>query len=100
MAKIIDITEKLDFQGKPIVKVKDTEIEVNDDAATMLEVMGILGDCESPGPKEIIGMYNLVFTKEEQKKIDALKLIFSSFTTLINEAIELINSGGTSQGEQ
>ncbi len=26
MAKIIDITEKLDFQGKPIVKVKDTEI--------------------------------------------------------------------------
>ncbi len=100
MAKIIDITEKLDFQGKPIFKVKDTEIEVNDDAATMLEVMGILGDCESPGPKEIIGMYNLVFTKEEQKKIDALKLNFSSFTTLINEAIELINSGGTSQGEQ
>ena len=45
-------------------------------------------------------MYNLVFTKEEQKKIDALKLNFSSFTTLINEAIELINSGGTSQGEQ
>ena len=33
MAKVIDITEKLDFEGNPKIKVKEIEIEVNADAA-------------------------------------------------------------------
>lgn len=91
MAKIVDITEKLDFDGNPKIKIKNTEIEVNADAATMLKVMGILGDKEEPGVKEVIGMYELMFSDEERSKIDKLKLDFKDFTTLVYTAINLIN---------
>lgn len=32
MSKIIDITDKLNFEEKPIIKVKDVEIKANNDA--------------------------------------------------------------------
>ena len=42
MAKKIDITEKLSFEENPRLVVKGKELEVNADAATVLEIMGIL----------------------------------------------------------
>lgn len=98
MAKIVDITEKLDFDGNPKIKIKNTEIEVNADAATMLKVMGILGDKEEPGAKEVMGMYELMFSEKERNKIDELKLNFKDFTTLVYTAINLIN-GEEESGE-
>ena len=35
MGKIIDITDKLSFDGNPKLKIKDNELEVNADAPTM-----------------------------------------------------------------
>ena len=40
MAKIIDITEKLDFDTNPKIAIKGKEIEVNADAETVLKIMG------------------------------------------------------------
>lgn len=96
MAKVVDITEKLSFDENPIIKVKNKEIEVNTDAATMLKVMGILADKEEPGPKEILSMYEIMFAEKERKKIEQLKLNFADFTTLVYTAINLI----TGEGEQ
>ena len=42
MAKIVDITEKLSFEGNPRLKIKGRELEVNADAPTMLKVMGLM----------------------------------------------------------
>lgn len=98
MTKVIDITDKLDFDGNPKIRIKDTEIEVNSDAATMLKVMGVLGEKENPGPKEVIRMYELMFSEKERKKIDEMKLSFLGFQTIIFEAINLIT--GEEQGEQ
>lgn len=39
--KIVDITEKLNFDENPVLKVKDVTIEVNSDAATVLKIMGL-----------------------------------------------------------
>lgn len=100
MAKVIDITEKLDFGGHPKIKVKDIEIEVNDDAPTMLKVMGILGDNDEPGAKEVLEMYNLIFDEKERKKIDDMKLNFKSFSTVVFTAINLVNGEDDSSGEQ
>ena len=36
--KIVDITEKLNFDENPVLKVKDVTIEVNSDAATVLKI--------------------------------------------------------------
>lgn len=98
MAKVVDITEKLDFQGNPKIKIKSTEIEVSADAATMLKVMGILSDEKDPGPKEVISMYELMFSEKEREKIEKLKLNFKDFTTLVYTAIGLIN-GEDESGE-
>ena len=38
MAKIIDITEKLNFEKPPVLLIQGREIHVNDDAVTMLSV--------------------------------------------------------------
>lgn len=98
MAKIVDITEKLNYEENPIIKVKDKKIEVNTDAATMLKVMGVLSDNENPGSKEILTMYELMFTEKERKKIEQLKLNFKDFSTLVFTAIDLI-TGEDEQGE-
>lgn len=99
MAKVIDITEKLSFDTAPTIKTGDVEIKVNTDAATMLKIMGVLSDIDSPGPKEIIKMYNLMFEESERQKIERLKLNFTDFRTLIYTAISLV-TGEAEQGEQ
>ena len=36
MAKIVNITDKLEMDGNPFLVIKDEKLEVNADAATML----------------------------------------------------------------
>ena len=98
MARVVDITEKLNYEENPKIKVKDKEIEVNTDAATMLRIMGILSQNDETGPKEVIAMYELIFSETERKKIDKLKLNFKDFRTLVYTAIELV-TGEDDQGE-
>ena len=102
MSKIIDITNKLNFEDKPIIKVKDIEIEANNDAVTMLKVVAIFdGEDKSIKVSDILTIYNLIFDKKNQKKIESLNLTMSDFTTLIVESAQtLINSDNTSdEGE-
>ena len=99
MSRVVDITEKLNYEENPRIRVKDKEIEVNTDAATMLRIMGILSDKEETGPKEVIEMYELMFAEKERQKIEKLKLNFSDFTTLVYTAIGLV-TGENEQGEQ
>lgn len=99
MSRVVDITEKLNYEENPKIKVKDKEIEVNTDAATMLRVMGILSQNDETGPKEVIAMYEMIFPEKERKKIEQLKLNFSDFVTLVYTAIGLI-TGEDDQGEQ
>ena len=40
MARKVDITDKLTFDGNPFLVIKGKELEVNADAPTMLKVMG------------------------------------------------------------
>lgn len=99
MSKIIDITDKLDFDGNPKIKIKNQEIEVNADASTMLKIMGVLGDKDEPGPKEVMDMYNLMFDPPERKKIEKMNLRFKDFTMVVYTAIGLIQ-GDDTPGEQ
>lgn len=99
MSKIIDITDKLNFDGNPKLKIKDVEIEINSDATTMLKIMGLLGENDEPGPKEVLKMYELMFEASERKKIEKLKLNFMDFTSIIFSAIELIQGEDNAAGE-
>ena len=52
MSKVIDITEKLNFEENPKLKIKDAEIEVNTDATTVLTLMQTIGDEKGTLPKK------------------------------------------------
>jgi len=99
MARVIDITEKLTFDGNPLLVIKGKKLEVNADAPTMLKVMGLMGT-GTPGLNETLKTYDLMFPKKSQEEIEKLKLNFQDLTVVIQEAIGLITGEDISQGEQ
>lgn len=100
MAKIIDITDKLTFDGNPSLKIRGKVLEVNADAPTMLKVMGLMGNGD-PGPKEIVDMYEMMFPEKSQREIEKMKLNFNDLVTVVEAAVGLIiDTDGDGQGEQ
>lgn len=97
MAKVVDITNKLEFDGNPKLRIKDKEIEVNADAPTMLKVMNLVGD--DPTPKEVIALYNLVFPEESRKVLDDMKLNFADLITVVEAAVSAISGDTDTSGE-
>lgn len=99
MAKVVDITEKLTFEGNPSLMIKGKKLEVNADAPTMLKVMGIMG-AKDPGANEILETYNMMLPEKSKKEIEKLGLNFSDLIVVVQEAIGLITGEDMSQGEQ
>lgn len=101
MAKVVNITDKLELEGNPHLVIKDEELEVNTDAATMLKIMGKYAEFDSDAatPKDILDLYNLMFPVESQKKIEKLKLSFTDLTTVVMEAQKLITGEEDTEGE-
>lgn len=99
MAKVVDITEKLTFDGNPRLGIMGKELEVRADAPTMLKVMGLMGQ-ESPGIGEILETYSLLFPEESRKTLEELKLGFKDLVIMIQEAVSLIAGEETAPGEQ
>lgn len=97
MGKVVDITEKLSFDGNPYLMIKDKKLEVNADAPTMLKVMGVLSVGE-PGPKEIMEMIDLMIPEESQKTLEELHLSLNDLVIVVQEAVSLI-TGDVAQGE-
>lgn len=97
--KKVDITEKLNFDENPRIVIKGAEYEVNADASTVLKIMGTLGDGNNIAPKDVVSMYELIFSKKERDKIDKLKLQFEDFQIVVYAAINLITGENESQGE-
>ena len=100
MAKVIDITEKLDFDSNPKLVIKGKEVEVNADAETVLKIMGEFGDKGDASPKSILSMYELIFSDRSRKELEKMKLSFKDLTTVVHAAMELIIGEDEAEGEQ
>lgn len=98
MARVLDITDKLTFDGNPKLVIKGKEVEVNADAPTMLKVMGLMGK-ENPGATEILECFDLMFPEKAKKEIERLKLGFGDLLVLVQEAVGLIVGEESSSGE-
>lgn len=96
MAKIVDITEKLNFEQKPQIKIKGDTLTVNNEAVTVLEIMPLF-EKEDPSSEELLRTCRLLFSEGDFDKIKSLNLNFSDFTTLIRTALDLVT--GTAEGE-
>lgn len=91
MGKVIDITEQLNFEEKPKVRIKKQLLEVNDSATTTLKLMEIMSDNDgNPNGKQLNDMYKALFSSEDRKKIEKLNLNMHDFTALVNAAVDLI----------
>lgn len=101
MAKVVNITDKLELEGNPHLVIEDEELEVNADAATMLKIMGKYAefDPNAATPKDILDLYTLMFPVESQKKIEKLKISFKDLQTVVMEAQKLITGEEDTEGE-
>ena len=91
MAKIIDITEKLNFEEKPKIKIKNVTIEVDDSAPTALKLMEVMSGVDGdPTVAQMKSLYEIIFNEQDRVKIEKLSLNLKSWMALIREAINLI----------
>lgn len=99
MAKVVDITDKLTFDGNPSLVIKGKKLEVNADAPTMLKIMNLMTN-EGVEIEQIGDAYELVFPEKSRNVIDGMKLSIDDWTTVIMEAMELIMGEDGSRGER
>ena len=101
MSKIIDITNKLNFEEKPYVKIKDTVIKVNNDAYSMLGVAAILEDsADKMRSSDIKRLAELLFDEEERRKIDALSLDIRDYVVAVMQTATIaVNHFEQPEGE-
>lgn len=99
MARIVDITDKLSFDGNPSIVIKGKTLEVNADAPTMLKLMNLSGK-DGVEVNQIKEAYELIFPEKSRKEIEKLKLSASDWVIVVQEAVGLVIGEGNSPGEQ
>ena len=90
MARKVDITEKLSFEGNPSLVIKGKAIEVNADAPTMLKVMNLMSN-DDPGAQDIMDAYDMIFSRKSKTELEKLKLDFKDLIIVVQEAVQLIS---------
>lgn len=98
MSKIIDITNKLNFDEKPKLVIKGTEIEVNNDAISFIKAIALFDSENDISSSDILSALELLFDEENREKIAKLHLSFVDLSTLIRTATDLI-ADEDSEGE-
>jgi hypothetical protein len=98
MSKIIDITNKLNFDERPKLVIKDTEIEVNNDAISFIKAIALFDSESGISSSDILSALELLFDEENREKIAKLHLSFADLSTVIKTATELI-ADNDSEGE-
>ncbi len=99
MAKKVDITDKLTFDGNPYLVIKGKEIEVNADAPTMLKVMNMM-TVDGAEIEQVSEAYALIFPEKSKAVIDGMELGVKDWLTVVTEAMSLIMGEDTSRGEE
>lgn len=89
MGKVIDITSKLTFEENPKLVIRDVELEVNNDAMSVLKMFNTLGDGNMT-PGRIAQLADLMFTDAAKEKIAEMHLSFDDYAVAVNAAIDLI----------
>lgn len=96
MSKVIDITDKLNFEENPKIKIKDIELEIDASAENMLKVMGLASD--NPTAKDVDEMCKIIFTKKSLEELLRLKLNFKDYQLVVMSAIDI--AVGNTEGEE
>lgn len=99
MARVIDITDKLNFEEKPSIKIKDTVLKINDDAPSMLKILAILNDENGVKPDGIEKLVKLLFEPSEREKLSALDLNIRDYTMAVMQTAKVVSNFDDNEGE-
>lgn len=99
MAKVVDITEKLAFDEKPVLLIKGRKFEVNDDAKTVLEIMGDFDSENNRSEKESIMTALGRLFSEDDREVLLAKLKFKDLMTVVENAMALVSGENDDEGE-
>ena len=97
MSKVYDITDKLNFDEKPKIKVKGKEFEINDSAMAILEIQSLVKNGMSA--ENIKKSYELLFSEEVRAEIDKLELNIKNFTAFVADAIAIASGAVDNEPE-
>lgn len=102
MGKVVNITDKLEFNENPVMEIENIKVEVNADAETVLRLMGVFAN--SSEVQAVGEALDLIFSPEDVEKITKLerkgkKLSAKSLMTIVEEAMNMI-MGESEEGEQ
>lgn len=86
MAKIIDITNKLESNENPRIKIGEKEFEVNADAPTVLKIMALMQ--EDDFEAHVMDAFELLFSDKTRKELEKQKLSFPNLMTVIQIAMK------------
>jgi hypothetical protein len=87
MGKVVNITDKLDFENPKIV-IKDEEYEIHADAENMIKVMGLMSDENANNVENMMSAGKLLFGENNFDKL-CKGLPFRSFATVVQTAMSL-----------
>lgn len=99
MSKVVDITEKLEFNESTKIKIKEKEVAVNTDATAVIKLMACMKDNESITPNTVIEMYEILFDEKDRDAIETLNLSFKDLRTLIEVATDMVIGKDEEEGE-
>lgn len=94
MARVVDITDKLTFDGNPSLAIRDKKMEVNADAPTMLKVMNLIGSGSGVEIEQVNEAYELIFPEKSRREIERMKLSVTDWMTVVQEAISVVTESG------
>ena len=99
MAKIVDITERLSGGEPPELQVRGERFPLRDDAATVLQVLALMGD-GNPSTRDVLAAMDLLMAPGDRERLLALGLSFQDYLTVMAQAITLVSAaGGGEPGE-
>ncbi len=82
-----NLTEKLKWNDDPVLIIRDTELTINSDAETVLQLMDIMANRgEMQGAMEAL---NLLLGEKQMKKLKALRLKIDDYMTVVRTAVQL-----------
>ena len=95
-----DITEKLNFDADPKLKIKDVELTIKSDAENVLQILDVL---QNSGETEAaVKCMPILLGEEDQAKLKSLHLKMNDYIEVMEAAVSLAlgeDPGEDKQGE-
>ena len=98
MARIVDITDKLNFEEQPALRIKGVEIPINNKAVDVLKITPLM-EKEKVTGKDFLSVYKTVFPPESREMLEKLNLDMDDFTAVVWEGAKLISNIEDDEGE-